>query len=97
VTAPDCSACFGTGWVHAGKSEPERCRLCTTELDVPALTGQQIEILGQVLADAIAWREPAGQCADCDVSPAGLCQDHAEDLDRCDSYGLLARALGVEL
>lgn len=25
---PDCSACFGTGLVHAGKSRPEVCGLC---------------------------------------------------------------------
>ena len=63
----------------------------------PALTPEQRDVLGQVLGDAIAWREPAGQCSDCDDSPSGLCQDHAEDLDRCDAYGLLATALGGEL
>jgi hypothetical protein len=25
---PDCSACFGTGEVHAGKRTPEPCKLC---------------------------------------------------------------------
>lgn len=26
---PDCPACFGTGQVHAGRSEPEPCELCS--------------------------------------------------------------------
>ena len=41
TSAEDCTACFGTGWVHAGKSEPERCRLCaagTPGLPPEALT-----------------------------------------------------------
>jgi hypothetical protein len=63
----------------------------------PALDAGQLVTLGQVLGDAIAHREPCGSCVDCDDSPAGLCEDHAEDLDRCDAYGLLAKALGVEL
>ena len=29
---PDCGACFGTGYVHAGRSEPERCQLCAGQL-----------------------------------------------------------------
>jgi hypothetical protein len=30
-TNPDCPACFGTGQVHAGKSDPEPCRLCAPD------------------------------------------------------------------
>jgi hypothetical protein len=54
-------------------------------------------VLGQVLADAIAYRDPSGACADCEQHPAGLCQDHAEDLDRTDAYLALARDLGIEV
>ena len=59
--------------------------------------GQSRVVLGQALGDAIAHREPGGFCIDCDAYPSGLCCDHAEDLDRCDAYGELARTLGVEL
>jgi hypothetical protein len=154
MTAADCSACFGSGWVHAGKSEPERCRLCPAGpaggaelaaritaasavlgdfrraeaadadwngpampwatwadrlasmlgavLDVaghaPALTGQQIEVLGQVLADAIDYRDPGGgACWDCGNAPDGYCGDHAADIDKTDAYLQLARSLGIEV
>ena len=30
-TNSDCPACFGTGQVHAGKSDPEPCRLCVPD------------------------------------------------------------------
>ncbi len=63
----------------------------------PALAAEQLGVLRQALGDAIARREPAGFCIDCDAHPAGLCCDHAEDLDWCDAYGELASALGVEL
>jgi hypothetical protein len=54
-------------------------------------------LLGQALADAIAFREPAGICPACDVHPAGLCDDHAGDLDTTDAYLALARELGIEV
>ena len=58
--------------------------------------GDQLAILGQALADAIEYRQPAGLCADCDDHPAGLCTPHAADLDRADAYAALARQLGTE-
>jgi hypothetical protein len=58
--------------------------------------GDQLAILGQALADAIEYRQPAGLCADCDDHPAGLCEPHAADLDRADDYAALARQLGTE-
>ena len=61
------------------------------------LTTAELGALRQALGDAIAHREPCGSCVDCDEHPSGLCEDHAEDLDRCDAYGLLAKALGIEL
>jgi hypothetical protein len=54
-------------------------------------------ILRQALTDAIAYRDPSGICPDCDVHPAGLCSDHAEDLDKTDAYLALARQLGLEM
>jgi hypothetical protein len=53
--------------------------------------------LGLALADAIAYREPSGYCADCETHPAGLCCDHAADLDRTDDYLHLAAELGIEV
>ena len=63
----------------------------------PALTPQQRDVLGQVLADAVYYRDPQGICADCDDSPSGTCQDHAADLDKTDAYLALARSLGIEV
>jgi hypothetical protein len=54
-------------------------------------------ILRQALTDAIAYRDPSGICPDCDAHPAGLCSDHAEDLDKTDAYLELARSLGIEV
>jgi hypothetical protein len=53
-------------------------------------------VLGHALADAIAYRDPAGTCTYCDEHPAGLCEDHAADLDKTDAYLSLARQLGTE-
>lgn len=57
----------------------------------------QLVTLGQVLADAVARREPSGFCTDCEVHPASLCEPHAADLDRCDAYLALAAELGIEV
>jgi hypothetical protein len=54
------------------------------------------EVIGQVFADAICFRDPQGICPDCDEHPAGLCEDHAADLDRTDAYIALAGQLGIE-
>ena len=57
----------------------------------------QLEVIGQALANAIAYRTPEGFCRDCEDSPSGLCLDHAADLDRTDSYLALGRELNVEV
>ena len=62
-----------------------------------ALTADQREVLSRALADALEWRQPSGVCHDCDASSAGLCADHASDLDRTDAYLALARDLGIEV
>jgi len=62
-----------------------------------ALGEGQEAVLGQALGDAIEYRTPGADCADCDVHPAGLCEDHAADLDKTDAYLELARALGIEV
>ena len=59
-------------------------------------TGQR-EVLGQALADAIKHRTPEGFCAECEVRPEGLCNDHAADLDLTDAYLALGRELGIEV
>jgi hypothetical protein len=57
----------------------------------------QREVLGQALADAITYRDPAGFCPGCEANPAGLCDDHAADLDLTDVYLQLAAELGIEV
>jgi hypothetical protein len=42
-------------------------------------------------------RNLVGACQDCEAHPAGLCDDHGEDLDRTDAYLALARALGIDV
>lgn len=62
-----------------------------------ALSPAGAATLGQALADAVAYRDPAGDCTGCEAHPAGLCEDHAEDLDRADAYLKVAAALGIEV
>ena len=62
-----------------------------------ALTADQRAVLAQVFADAIEYRTPGADCTGCDEDPAGLCWDHAADLDRTDAYLGLARQLGAEV
>ena len=62
-----------------------------------ALSSEQREILAQALADAVQYRDPGGLCAGCETSPAGLCDDHADELDKTDAYLALADALGIEV
>lgn len=60
------------------------------------LTVEQRAVLAAVFTDALDYREPAGDCADCASHPYGLCPDHAADRDRCDDYITLAVELGIE-
>jgi hypothetical protein len=62
-----------------------------------ALSAEQLATLGQALGDAATYRDPAGDCTDCEAHPAGLCEDHAADLDKTDAYLKLAAALGIEV
>jgi len=61
------------------------------------LTAEQLVTLGQALGDAIAYRDPAGDCTGCEAHPAGLCEDHAADLDATDAYLALAAELRIEV
>jgi hypothetical protein len=69
-------------------------RLLGQVLDVLA---ERREVLAHVIADAVAYRGPTGQCEDCEAHPANLCEDHAADLDRADDYLALALELGIEV
>jgi hypothetical protein len=64
-----------------------------------ALTQPQRDVLGQALADAVAYRSSGtdGPCTGCDESPANLCADHEADLDKADAYLALGVALGIEV
>lgn len=61
------------------------------------LSPASLAVLRSALADAIEYRRPAGDCTDCEVHPAGLCDPHADDLDQADLYAKLAKQLGAEL
>ena len=64
-----------------------------------ALTDAQREALRLALADAFAHREGKSyvRCADCDASPVSLCDEHAADFDRIESYATLAREQAIEV
>ena len=72
-------------------------------LDCRPVTGlgeEQREVLAAALADASGYREGRASdsyCADCDAALAGICDDHAADLDLHDAYVQLAAELGIEL
>jgi hypothetical protein len=53
-------------------------------------------VLG-ALADSAGWHEYRASltCPDCDVSPDGLCDEHAQALDLAGIYGSVARRLGA--
>jgi len=63
----------------------------------PALTAADFGILGQALADAIAYREPSWPCSDCGLHRDGRCPDHAADQARTGAYLALADSLGIEM
>ena len=55
------------------------------------LSPASVAILRAALADAIEYRQPAGNCTDCETHPAGLCDPHADDLDQADLFATLAK------
>jgi len=79
----------------------ELCKLLGQVLDYadsyPAADEGQREVLAQALADAVAYRDPDGYCLDCAGRPAGLCDEHAADLDLTDAYLGLGKELGIEV
>jgi hypothetical protein len=62
-----------------------------------SLSAEHRETLGQALGDAIQFRDASGFCPHCEAHPAGLCDDHAADLDLTDAYIALGRELGIEV
>jgi hypothetical protein len=87
-------------WLANG--EPQACAVVAGLITRAAaagagLTAGQREVLGQALADAVEYRTPGACCTACDDHPAGLCEDHAADLDRTDDYLAIARRLGIEV
>jgi len=89
ASAAECRQSWRDGY-EAGCDDEQRSF-------VPELTPDRRQVLGQALADAIEHRTPQGFCPDCDAHPAGLCADHAADLDKTDAYLALARDLGIEV
>jgi hypothetical protein len=79
----------------------ELCKLLGQVLDYvdshPAADEGQREVLARALADAVAYRDPDGHCLDCAGHPAGLCDEHAADLDLTDAYLALGKELGIEV
>jgi hypothetical protein len=70
--------------------------MTTTAQVLDGLTEEQRQVLGQMAADAIAAREPSGDCSDCEPDGA-LCADHEADLARADGYHRTASVLGLDL
>jgi hypothetical protein len=70
-----------------------------TVLDGQALTEALRGTIGQALTDAVSYRTDgaSGPCTDCDVHPAGLCDDHTIDVVLIDAYVAYARDLGIEV
>jgi len=55
-----------------------------------------LDVLGQALDDAVAYRDPAGSwCPDCDMHPGELCPDHVADQVMTECYLTLAGSLGI--
>jgi hypothetical protein len=81
----DDTAAIVARWLRAARRE--------------GLTAAQRETLATVLGDAIAYwqREASVPCTDCEDAATDLCDDHAADLDRVDTYKALASELGVEV
>lgn len=60
-----------------------------------ALTPEQAGLLGEVFADALAYRfDPETSCAGCEAD-ARLCPDHASDYARAMAYETLAGDCGI--
>jgi hypothetical protein len=61
------------------------------------LTARQRKLLGQALADAVAWRENPDYCGGCAKQSPERCPVHAADKALADAYPALAHELGIEL
>jgi len=76
--------------------------VCTERCDgaTPGYTAEESRqrlrdhVLGQVFADAITYRTPAGDCAACDDT-GQTCGDHVADCERAAAYLRLAAGLGI--
>jgi len=65
--------------------------------EVVALGPHQVEVIGNALSDAIAWRTELDYCGACAQSPNGMCADHAVWRGRRDTYVRLGSELGIEV
>ena len=63
---------------------------------MPLLPPQR-EALAQALADAISYRDPPLNCADCDTLDDTLCEQCATTLARARTYLQLGREIGIEV
>jgi hypothetical protein len=59
------------------------------------LQSEQHEVLAQVLADAVRYRDPPIRCRACEAKDA-LCEECAAGLTRARAYMALSRTLGVQ-
>jgi hypothetical protein len=67
-----------------------------TDRGVPPVPPEQHEVLRQALADAVYYRDPPAQCADCETVD-GLCAGCAAGLARARAYLALGRDLDMDV
>jgi len=58
---------------------------------------EQRAVLAQALADAIAHREPPGDCPDCRLTDALWCRAHEDGMEAIGAYRQLGLTLGIEV
>jgi hypothetical protein len=59
------------------------------------LSAGQRDLLGRALSDALDWRTPSGDCADCSTR-SEPCPDHVADAAQSAAYRALGAELGIE-
>jgi hypothetical protein len=89
------------GWSDedlAGYAQPPGTTGSGVDAAAATIISRDLDTVLTALADAEHYRLYHGtaECADCEASADGLCDDHKADLDRADAYRALADQLADE-